>query len=214
MPKQTFLRSSAFTLSVGIVLSLSAAAACSSSDPGSGSGGASATGGHPDAGGGASPAAGAKTGGGGASPVAGASSGGAETGGRSGGSGGGSSGSAGSGSPNGGHSPGGAGGAVEPGGPCTANCPTGKVHTCFDDCPLGACDDAGFFADPLCSEVYPSPINAQTIYCTKGQTATYCLDALAQNLLSYQVTCTNGTPTVTPCSGGCGVSSDGAACGP
>lgn len=104
---------------------------------------------------------------------------------------------------------------MEPGGPCTANCPMGKVHACYDNCPLGACDDSGFFADPPCSEVYPSPINAQTTYCTKGQTAKYCLDALAQNLLSYQVTCTNGTPTVNPCNGGCGVSSDGDAhCGP
>ena len=213
---QSFLRSSTFTLSVGLLLSLGVTAACSSSDPNPGSGGANATGGRTEAGGGgALPGAGAPSGGGGASPGAGApSGGGGATGGRTGGSGGGSSGSGGSGSPNGGHGPG-AGGAEEPGGPCTANCPMGKVHACYDNCPLGACDDAGFFADPPCSEVYPSAINAQTIYCTKGQTATYCLDALGQNLLSYQVTCSNGTPTVTPCSGGCGVSSDGvAACGP
>ena len=136
------------------------------------------------------------------------------TAGRSGGSGGGSNGSAGS-SPNGESSAGSTSAIVEPGGPCTANCPTGTVHACYDNCPGGACDDAGFFASQPCSWFYPSAINAQTIYCSKGQTATYCLDALSQNLLSYQVTCSDGTPTVTPCSGGCGVSSSGdAACGP
>jgi len=135
------------------------------------------------------------------------------TAGRSGGSGGGSNGSAGS-SPNGESSAGSTSAIVEPGGPCTANCPTGRVFACYDNCPVGACDESGFAGEP-CSWFYPTEINAQTIYCRKGQTATYCLDALAQNLLSYQVTCSNGTPSVTPCSGGCGVSSSGdAACGP
>ncbi|HKO47489.1 MAG TPA: hypothetical protein VJV79_07190 [Polyangiaceae bacterium] len=206
MLKQAFLRSSTFKLSFGLCLSLGATAACSSSDPSPGSGGANATGGQPAAGGGASSVAGASSGG--------SAMGGSAMGGRTGGSGGASSGSAGSSSANGGHGPG-SGGAAEPGGPCTANCPMGRVHACYDNCPLGACDDSGFFAAPACSQVYPSPISAQTIYCTKGQTAKYCLDALGQNLLSYQVTCANGTPTVISCNGGCGVSSDGeAACGP
>ena len=205
------LRVSALTLSVGLLLVLSTAVACSSSHAGSDAG-ANESGGQA-ATGGASPGAGAPSGGAGASPVAGASSGGA-TAGRTGGSGGGSNGSAGS-SPSGEHSGGSTSAIVEPGGPCTANCPTGRVFACYDNCPVGACDDSGFFAGEPCSWFYPTEINAQTIYCRKGQTATYCLDALAQKLLSYQVTCSDGTPTVTPCSAGCEVSSSGdAACGP
>jgi hypothetical protein len=88
------------------------------------------------------------------------------------------------------------------------NCPTGKVQTCFDSCPLGACDDAGFFAGPTCSSVYPSPISSQTVFCAKGQTATYCLTVLDKDQYFYVVSCEAGTPTVTKCNGGCGVVED------
>jgi hypothetical protein len=85
------------------------------------------------------------------------------------------------------------------------------VHSCFDDCPLGACDDSGFFASAMCSTLYPSPISSQTVFCSKGQTATYCLATLEKNLFYYVVSCDGGKPTVTKCTSGCGVASSGVA---
>jgi hypothetical protein len=70
------------------------------------------------------------------------------------------------------------------------------VHSCIENCPLGACDDSGFLADEPCSTLYPSPIGSQTIFCSKGQTATYWLSALDRNLYYYVVSCAAGTPTV------------------
>lgn len=156
---------------------------------GSGSGGASSGGASTS--GGATPMGGASPSSGGASTGGSVGSGGATNGGMT---------------AKGGASSGGA--SVDPGSPCTANCPTGKVHACFEHCPLGACDDSGFFASTPCSTVYPSALDAQSVYCSKGQTATYCLAALDKSLYYYQVSCNAGTPTVTKCMGGCGVSGE------
>jgi hypothetical protein len=88
------------------------------------------------------------------------------------------------------------------------------VHTCFDKCPLGACDDDGFFSETPCSTLYPLPIDGQTIFCSKGQTASYCL--MTRDFDYYQVSCVAGTPTVTTCVNlGCGtVDHDVASCNP
>jgi hypothetical protein len=102
----------------------------------------------------------------------------------------------------------GGGGNVEPGEPCTANCPTGTIQTCIENCPFGPCDDDGFFADEACSTYYASPINSETIFCAKGQTDAYCLTTLDKLQEFYTVSCTAGTPTVTKCDGGCGVGPD------
>jgi hypothetical protein len=111
-----------------------------------------------------------------------------------------------SGSGSGGSGGGKSGGAnVEPGEPCTANCPIGRVQTCFDNCPFGACDEGRFFAGELCSTYYPEPISDETIFCAKNQTATYCLTVIDRDIGYYTVTCAAGTPTVTECRGGCGV---------
>lgn len=147
---------------------------------------------------------------GGASPGSGGA-----TGGRSGGAGGASAGAGGSVSGKGGaSSTGGSGGSVEPGQPCTGNCPKGTAQTCFKDCPLGACDNGKFFAPEPCSSLYPPALDDQTIYCAKAQTSSYCFTVIDSILKYYQVECDDGTPTVTLCDGGCGVDSSGkAACG-
>jgi len=185
-----------------------ASTGCSSSDGNGGAGGTSA-------GGTASLAGASATGGnsvnGGSSGAGAPSTGGSPSGGaHAGGHGGAPAGTGGSTSPKAG-----AGGSVEAGEPCTANCPKGNVHTCFENCPLGPCDDALFYADALCSTVYPSAIDSSTIYCKRGQTASYCLTSLEKSLHYYVVECADGAPTVTLCSGGCGVSGDDkvAACG-
>jgi hypothetical protein len=205
MMVRSFFSSSRLALSGVILLSVSAEA-CGGN--GSGPGGT-------NAGGSSSSEAGRSAGGsmasGGGSPSAGGTvAAGAGSGGSSAGSGGTSSGASGA------ALEGGSGGAsVEPGGPCTAHCPTGKVHACFDHCPLGACDDAGLYAPKLCSSVYPSAIDSQTTYCEKGQSTNYCLTTIDGDIHYYQVSCSNGSPTVTLCVGGCGVDSTGtAACGP
>lgn len=163
----------------------SASGSTSSGASGSGTSGATAAG---NAGkGGNSSSMGGSSSDGGKSGSAGASGGGSSSG--SGGSGGGKAG----------------GGNVEPGKPCTANCPTGTIQTCIENCPFGPCDDAGFFADEACSTYYPSPINGGTVFCAKAQTADYCLTTLDKLQEFYTVSCAAGTPTVTKCDGGCGV---------
>jgi hypothetical protein len=189
---RSHLPSSGLVLSAIALLSSGAMSACGSSSEGSGgsSGAGGSSAGVSGSSGGAAAGAGGALGG-----ASGAAAGAAGT------SKGGSSGTAG-------------GGSVDPGGPCTANCPKGHVQVCFDQCPLGACDDSGFYAATPCSTIYPSAIDDKTVYCKKGQTASYCLSALDTLLLDYMVSCANGTPAVTPCSGGCGVDSTGAAkCG-
>jgi len=186
----------------------------SKTDGGSGGGGSSSSAGAGTSSGGSSASGGAGSNSGGSKAGgAGASSGGADGG--SSGEAGGSSSESGSGTggsrpeggsgPKGGTNSGGEGPSVEPGAPCTANCPKGTVQSCFQNCPYGACDDAGLFADVACSTYYPKPINSQTVFCAKDQTANYCLSALDKLLLDYVVSCNAGTPTVTACPAGCGV---------
>lgn len=183
---------------------LSAVISCG--DGGGGSGGTSGSANSGTSGSGASGATNAGSAGkGGASSSGGSSTQGGEP--SNGGGGGGSGGASGSGS--GGSTGGKAGGAnIEPGEPCTANCPTGTIHSCMDNCPFGACDEAGFFAGEPCSTYYPSPISTETVFCAKDQTATYCLTAIDGDISYYIVSCAAGTPTVTKCKGGCGVDSN------
>jgi hypothetical protein len=169
-----------------------------SSGAGAGSGGSSTSGGAGTTGGGSKASGGAGTNAGGAGGSSSTGGGGTSTGG---------GGTGGSG-PKGGTSAGGGGGggpAVEPGAPCTTNCPKGTVQSCFENCPYGACDEGGLFADVACSTYYPKPISDQTVFCAKGQTASYCFTALDKLLNDYVVSCNAGTPTVTACPTGCGV---------
>jgi hypothetical protein len=103
-----------------------------------------------------------------------------------------------------------AGTTVVPGNPCTANCPTGTLYTCFGvGCPISECDNARFFASALCSTVYPAPIDSSTIFCTAGENSSYCLDTLDRSMTYWMVTCTDGTPVFEKCVGGCGTTAEG-----
>jgi len=106
------------------------------------------------------------------------------------------------------------GSTVTAGTPCTSNCPTGNVIKCFTTgCPLGACDNAGFYSSTLCSTTYSKAVDANTIFCAAGQSSSYCLATLSSTLDYYAVTCDNGIPTVVHCpNAGCGVSGAGASC--
>jgi hypothetical protein len=202
---RSVLRFARVTLTACVSFWLSAAVGCGNNGGGGDGGTSGSASGSPSSGASGSGTSGATTAGNagsGGSPMGGSPSEGGESGsgGIAGASGGASgNGSGGSGSGNGGSSN------VEPGERCTANCPTGTIRTCFDSCPLGACDEGGFFADEPCSTYYPSAISDETIFCAKNQTATYCLTALDQLLEYYVVSCAAGTPTVTQCVGGCGV---------
>lgn len=214
-PFSTILRGG--TAAVVLLFIFTAAGACSDNgDDSSNTGGSpSATGGSQAEGGstggasmggrgatGGTPTGGSSTTGGVASPSGGA----AETGGRSGGRGGASSGGAGT--KGGASSTGGKGSDVEPGEPCTENCPAGTVQTCFDDCPLGACDNGGLFGGGPCSALYPGEIDEDTVYCRAGQTSNYCFTVIDRILKYYLIGCDDGIPAVTLCDGGCGVDSD------
>lgn len=183
---------------------LSAAVGCGDDGGGGGGGGTSGAATSGASGSGTSGATSAGTSGAASAGSAGKGSGGSSTAGSSnqgGKSGGGGVSGSGSGGSNGGK---GGGSNVEPGQPCTANCPTGSVQTCFDNCPIAACDEGGFYADEPCSTYYPAAISSNTIFCAKNQTATYCLTTLDKLQEYWVVTCAAGTPTVKKCDGGCG----------
>ena len=97
----------------------------------------------------------------------------------------------------------GGGNTVEPGGPCTENCPKGNVASCYDDCPLGACDNETFFASTTCSSLYPAPVDDETVWCAKGVSASYCLTVINADIDSYVVTCDKGMPEFHQCDHGC-----------
>lgn len=195
---------------VSPLLWLSAIACGDHKGSGGAGGGANDTGGAGTSSGTANVAGGAGVNHGGTSGVSGGNQGGESHGGSSVGTGGSSAGGSLSAAGTSGSSPGGAGGSmpVEPGEPCTASCPTGTVQTCFDACPFGACDNGHFFADEACSTIYPSPLSAQTVYCAKDQTGSYCLTVIDKSEYFYVVECDAGTPVVTACNGGCGVRND------
>jgi hypothetical protein len=190
-----------------LLVSIAAAGACSDDgDESSNTGGSpSATGGTSMGGrgatGGGSATGGASTTGGVASPSGGS----ANTGGRGGAS------SGGAGMKGGASSTGGKGPDIDPGEPCSKDCPAGVVQTCFEECPLGSCDNAGQFGDVPCSMLYPGEIDEDTVYCRAGQTANYCFTTIDRILKYYEISCDDGTPTVTLCDGGCGVDSGGVA---
>jgi hypothetical protein len=101
---------------------------------------------------------------------------------------------------------------VEPGGPCTENCPKGNVASCYDDCPLGACDNEEFFASTPCSSLYPAPVDDETVWCAKGVSARYCLTVVNADIDHYVVTCDGGTPDFEQCNDGCRTLNGEASC--
>jgi hypothetical protein len=67
---------------------------------------------------------------------------------------------------------------------------------------MGECDDSLFFADVVCSAVYPGPVDPRSTYCNAGQTGFYCLRTDGDYT---GITCTDGTPSGKVCTGGCGL---------
>jgi hypothetical protein len=193
-----------------LLVSIAAAGACSDDgDESSNTGGSpSATGGTDAQGGstgGSSMGGRGATGGSATGGVAAPSGGSADTGGRGGVS------AGGAGMKGGATSTGGKGPDIDAGEPCTEDCPGGTVQACFEECPLGSCDNAGLFGDVPCSMLYPGEIDADTVYCRAGQTSNYCFTTIDRILKYYEIYCDDGTPTVTLCDGGCGVDPDGVA---
>lgn len=115
-----------------------------------------------------------------------------------------------------GGSSGGTGGAPSGGAPgsSTTTAPTGPVETCFgDSCPLGECDNGRFFAEVKCSDVYPGPVDENSMFCAPGADGGYCLTTATTVLTDWAINCSGGTPTLERCSAGCGFIPGLAQCG-
>ena len=94
-----------------------------------------------------------------------------------------------------------------------SDAPTGPVETCFGDaCPLGECDNGGFFADVDCSDVYPGPVDEDSEFCATDLDGGYCLTIVTNAIARWAVACAGGTETLDFCDGGCGVQGGMAQC--
>jgi hypothetical protein len=80
--------------------------------------------------------------------------------------------------------------------------PSGKpVSSCFGNCPLGECDNDGFWSDTPCTSVYRAPVDQSSSYC--GATdGSYCLQLSFGD--QYGVQCASGKTTIHQCTTGCG----------
>lgn len=100
------------------------------------------------------------------------------------------------------------------GGGATGGAPTapaGPVDTCNgESCPLGECDNGGFFADEKCSDVYSAPVDEDSTYCAGD--GGYCLTTITNVLTRWAITCSAGTPMFDWCETGCLVAGQAAAC--
>ncbi|HKO49966.1 MAG TPA: hypothetical protein VJV79_19680 [Polyangiaceae bacterium] len=171
-----------------------------SATAGSTANGGTATGGA-SSGGTSSAGTGGSSGAGGAATGGKSGAGGAGTGGKSGGTGGRpSTGGAGT-----------SGGSSSMGGAPTT--PQGPVDTCREDiCPLGPCDNGGFFSDDKCSDVYPNPVSKDSMFCAAGVDGGYCLTTITNVLTYWAITCSGGTPTFHLCNAGCMLMANVATC--
>jgi len=101
-----------------------------------------------------------------------------------------------------------------PGGSGTGGAPTapeGPVDTCNGEaCPMGECDNGGFFSDEECSDVYTEPVDESSAYCAGD--GGYCLTTITNVLTRWAITCAAGTPTFDWCEAGCIVAGPAAAC--
>jgi hypothetical protein len=95
----------------------------------------------------------------------------------------------------------------------TPSAPNGPVDTCFGDaCPLGECDNGGFFADVDCSDVYSDPVDESSMFCADAMVGGYCLTTITNVLTRWAITCSGGTPMFDLCEGACGVMAGVAEC--
>lgn len=95
----------------------------------------------------------------------------------------------------------------------TPSAPSGPVDTCYGDaCPLGPCDNGGFFADEKCSDVYTEPVSEDSMFCAAGAAGGYCLNTITTTITYWAITCSGGAPSFSLCGGGCGVMGTVATC--
>lgn len=93
----------------------------------------------------------------------------------------------------------------------TPSAPEGPVDTCFGEaCPLGECDNGGFFADEECSDVYSDPVDEDSTFCAGD--GGYCLTTITNTLTRWAITCSGTTPMFAFCAGTCMVAGDTASC--
>lgn len=93
----------------------------------------------------------------------------------------------------------------------TPSAPDGPVDTCNGQaCPLGECDNGGFFSDEKCSDVYSAPVDEESTFCSDD--GGYCLTTITNVLTRWAITCAGGTPMFDHCEGGCLVAGDAATC--
>lgn len=90
--------------------------------------------------------------------------------------------------------------------------PDAVPKTCLGSgCPLGECDDEGFFADVKCSDVYKKPFDSTYMFCATSSSSDYCGtfgDRATSNEETFVVHCKDGAATLERCfDGGCGASS-------
>jgi hypothetical protein len=91
--------------------------------------------------------------------------------------------------------------------------PTGLVETCFGDaCPLGECDNGGFFADVDCSDVYPGPVDRDAVFCSDDLDGSYCLTIVTNAIANWAIACTGGMEALDLCDAGCGTQGGVAQC--
>ena len=93
----------------------------------------------------------------------------------------------------------------------TPTAPNGPVDTCMGEaCPMGECDNGGFFADEKCSDVYSGPVDEDSAFCAAE--GAYCLTTITNVLTNWTITCSAGTPMFDLCDGGCTAAGPVAAC--
>ena len=77
------------------------------------------------------------------------------------------------------------------------------VSSCFGDCPLGECDNDGFWSDTPCTSVYHGPVDQSSSYCGASD-GSYCLQLSHSFGDQYAVQCASGKTTIHQCTTGCG----------
>jgi hypothetical protein len=93
----------------------------------------------------------------------------------------------------------------------TPTAPNGPVDTCMGEaCPMGECDNGGFFADEKCSDVYSGPVDEDSAFCAAE--GAYCLTTITNRLTNWTITCSAGTAMFDLCDGGCTAAGPAAAC--
>lgn len=92
--------------------------------------------------------------------------------------------------------------------------PVGPVQMCTGGCPYGECDNSEFFTDVDCDDVYPGPIDENSLFCHPGENVSYCIDIGPDQFITdtWVVHCGGGVATAEQCARGCESFNNGAEC--